>query len=98
MEIRKALSLITVCSSHQLLLLKFLKTQGLHHNKISVYYHAANGAIEGFHRSLKGCIQTAILQSQPWKKAVTNWLQEFHATPHATTSTSPYELLYGRKM
>lgn len=29
---------------------------------------------------------------------MTNWLQEFHATPHATTSTSPYELLYGRKM
>ena len=27
-----------------------------------------------------------------------NWLQVYRATPHAATSTSPYELLYGRKM
>lgn len=27
-----------------------------------------------------------------------NWLQVYRATPHSATSTSPYELLYGRKM
>ncbi|KAL1251129.1 hypothetical protein QQF64_018925 [Cirrhinus molitorella] len=77
---------------------EFLQTRGIQHSKTSVYYPAANGAAERFHRALKGCIQTAILQSQPWKEAVTNWLQVYRATPHATTSTSPYELLYGRKM
>lgn len=95
MEIRKALSLTQFTSAA---FAEFLKTRGIHHNKTSVYYPAANGAIERFHRSLKGCIQTAILQSQPWKEAVTNWLQVNRATPHATTSTSPYELLYGCKM
>ncbi|KAG1960356.1 immune-associated nucleotide-binding protein 9-like [Pimephales promelas] len=77
---------------------EFLKTRGIQHNKTSVYYPAASGAIERFHRALKGCIQTAILQSQLWKDAVISWLQVYRATPHATTSTAPYELLYGRKM
>lgn len=27
-----------------------------------------------------------------------NWLQVYRTTPHAATSTSPYELLYGQKM
>lgn len=36
--------------------------------------------------------------SQPWKETVMNWLQVYPATPHAATSISPHELLYGRKM
>lgn len=35
---------------------------------------------------------------QPWKDAVPNCLQVYRATLHATKSTSPYKLLYGRKM
>ncbi|KAK7881940.1 hypothetical protein WMY93_028114 [Mugilogobius chulae] len=76
----------------------FLQSRGISHSKTSVYYPAANGAIERFHRALRSCIQSAIQQSAPWKQTVTNWLQVYRATPHATTATSPYELLYGRKM
>lgn len=76
----------------------FLQNRGITHSKASVYYPAANGAVERFHRALKACIQTAIQQSRPWKESVMNWLQVYRATPHATTSTSPHELLYGRKM
>lgn len=77
---------------------EFMHSHGIHHTRTSVYYPAANGAVERFHRSLKSCLQTAILQSQPWKEAVLSWLQVYRATPHATTSVSPHELLYGRKM
>uniref|UniRef100_A0A8C6V5S1 Gypsy retrotransposon integrase-like protein 1 n=1 Tax=Neogobius melanostomus TaxID=47308 RepID=A0A8C6V5S1_9GOBI len=76
----------------------FLQSRGISHSKTSVYYPAANGAIERFHRALRSCIQSAIQESQPWKDTVTNWLQIYRATPHATTATSPYELMYGRKM
>lgn len=76
----------------------FLQDRGISHSRTSVYYPAANGAIERFHRILRSCVQTAIQQSLPWKETVMNWLQVYRATPHATTSTSPHELLYGRKM
>ncbi|CAI5689948.1 unnamed protein product [Oreochromis niloticus] len=76
----------------------FLQSRGISHSRTSVYYPAANGAIERFHRALRTCIQTAIQQSKPWKATVLDWLQVYRATPHATTSLSPYELLYGRKM
>lgn len=77
---------------------EFLKQRDIKHIRTSVYYPASNGAVERFHRALKGCIQTAIQHTQPWNRAVTEWLQVYRATPHATTGVSPYELLYGRKM
>lgn len=77
---------------------EFLKERDINHNRTSVYYPASNGAVERLHRVLKGCIQTAIQHSHPWNRAVTEWLQVYRATPHATTGVSPYELLYGRKM
>ncbi len=70
----------------------FLHTRGVSHNRTSVYQPAANGAIQRFHHSLRSCIQTETQQSQTWQVTVTNWLQVFHATPHAITSTIPYEL------
>lgn len=64
----------------------FLQNRGISHSRTSVYYPAANGAIERFHRALRTCIQTSIQQSKPWKATVLDWLQVYCATPHATTS------------
>lgn len=64
----------------------FLRTQGISHSRTSVYYPAANGAVERFHRALRSCIQNAIQQAQPWNETVMNWLQVYRATPHAATS------------
>ncbi len=77
---------------------EFLKQRDIKHVRTSVYYPASNGVVERFNCALKGCIQTAIQHAQPWNRAVTEWLQVYRATPHATTGISPYELLYGRKM
>ncbi len=65
---------------------EFLKQGDIKHIRTSVYYPASNGAVERFHRALKGCIQTAIQHAQPWNRAVTEWLQVYRATPHATTA------------
>ncbi|KAJ8373726.1 hypothetical protein SKAU_G00043060 [Synaphobranchus kaupii] len=76
----------------------FLKDRQISHNRSSLYYPAANGAIERFNRVLKQTIQLAIQQHQPWKPAVVDFLQVYRATPHATTGLSPFKLLHGRPM
>ncbi|KAJ8336764.1 hypothetical protein SKAU_G00379840 [Synaphobranchus kaupii] len=74
----------------------FLKGRQISHNRSSLYYPAANGAIERFNHVLKQTIQLAIQQHQPWKPAMVDFLQVYRATPHATTGSSPFELLHGR--
>ncbi|KAJ8362815.1 hypothetical protein SKAU_G00116460 [Synaphobranchus kaupii] len=77
---------------------EFLKERNIKQTRSSVYHPAANGAVERFNRVLKESIQTAMQHSLPWKAAVTECLQVFRATPHATTGVSPFEMLHGRKM
>nr|XP_055041695.1 uncharacterized protein K02A2.6-like [Misgurnus anguillicaudatus] len=76
----------------------FLAERGIKHIRCSVYWPQANGAVERWNRVLKNCIQVADMQQLPWKQAVTDFLQNYRATPHATTGVSPFELLRGRKM
>ncbi len=76
----------------------FLAERGVKHIRCSVYWPQANGAVERWNRVLKDCFQVAEMQQRPWKQAATDFLQNYRATPHATTGASPFELLRGRKM
>ena len=76
----------------------FLIERDIAHHRVSVYYPAANGAVERFNRVLKQSVQMAISQSVPWKPAVTAFLMTYRATPHAATGASPFQLLHGRRM
>ncbi|XP_055005269.1 uncharacterized protein K02A2.6-like [Boleophthalmus pectinirostris] len=76
----------------------FLKERGIKHIKTSVYHPQANGCVERFNRVLKDCIQGAQAVHKPWKPTVTAMLQNYRATPHATTNESPFKLLRGRPM
>ncbi len=76
----------------------FLQERDITPVRTAVYHPAANGAIERFNRVLKDCVQSAIVQSKPWKHTVTDFYQVYRFTPHATTGVSPFELLHGRKM
>lgn len=76
----------------------FLKDRDIKHIRTAVYNPAESGAIERFHRVLRASIQSAIVQQKLWKATVTETLQVYRATPHATTGLSPFELLHGRKM
>lgn len=76
----------------------FLREREIKHLRSSVYYPRANGAIERLNRVLKDCIQTAERMRRPWKQAVTEFLQNYCATTHATTGATPFELLRNRKM
>uniref|UniRef100_A0A8C8DDQ5 Integrase catalytic domain-containing protein n=1 Tax=Oryzias sinensis TaxID=183150 RepID=A0A8C8DDQ5_9TELE len=76
----------------------FLLSRDIKHIRTSVYHPAANGAVERFHRVLKSCIQSAILESKPWRQTVTDFLKAYRSTPHSATEVAPCELLLGRKM
>ena len=45
---------------------------------------------------MKECIQNVEQEHKPWKPAVTEFLQNYWATPHVTTGVSPFELLHKR--
>ncbi|KAF7667665.1 hypothetical protein LDENG_00052210 [Lucifuga dentata] len=74
----------------------FLKERQINHVRSSLYHAASNGAIERFNHVLKGSIQSAILESKPWKRTVF-FLHIYCATPHVT-GVSPFELLHGQRM
>lgn len=77
---------------------EFLAERGIKHIRTSVYHPQANGCVERFNRVLKDSIQTAQATQRPWKTVVTELLQNYRATPHATTGESPFQLLRGRAM
>ncbi|ROL42561.1 hypothetical protein DPX16_13968 [Anabarilius grahami] len=76
----------------------FLEGRNICHHCSSLYYLAANGAVERFDCVLKHTVQMCIQQYQPWKPVVTDFLQVYQATPYAATGTSPFQLLYGRQI
>ncbi|XP_042071499.1 uncharacterized protein K02A2.6-like [Haplochromis burtoni] len=63
----------------------FLKERGIKHIRTSVYHPQANGCVERFNRVLKDCVQAAQVSQKLWKPAVTEMLQNYRATAHATT-------------
>ncbi len=77
---------------------KFMEKRDLRQISTSLYHPAANGAVECFHRVLKSCIQSVVLETKPWKSTLMEVLQVYRATPHSATGLSPFELLHGKKM
>ena len=76
----------------------FLSARGICHLCSSVYYPNCNGAVERWNRVLKKCILAAEQMQKNWRTAVTDFLQDYCATPHATTGVSPSELLHNGRM
>lgn len=64
--------------------MSFLRERDIHRIHSSVYYPQANSAVEWFNHVWKHCIQSDVAMQPPWKPAVTAFLHNFHATPHAT--------------
>ena len=76
----------------------YLQVKGIRHLRFSNYHPQANGEVERFNQVLKSTLWSAKLTERPWKEAVTEFLLQYRATPHATTGASPSQLLHGRVM
>lgn len=75
---------------------EFLHDRAIRLSHSSVYYPQANGQVERFNRTLKNYVQVCLLERQPLRQAVTEYLGVYRCTPHATTGVAPAVLLHGR--
>jgi transposase InsO family protein len=76
----------------------YAKHCGFTHRKITPYWPQANGEAERFMRTLQKSIRAAIIEKRNWKQAMNQFLLNYRATPHSTTSISPSESLNSRKI
>ncbi len=76
----------------------YAKHCGFTHRKITPYWPQANGEAERFMHTLQKCIRAAIIEKKNWKQAMNQFLLNYRATPHSTTSISPSESLNNRKI
>lgn len=75
---------------------QFCKLQGIHHIKSTVYHPRTNGEAERFVRSFKDAMKVNV-EADVNLRAM-KFLFAYRTTPHATTGSSPAELLQGRKL
>ncbi|XP_062610353.1 uncharacterized protein K02A2.6-like [Saccostrea cucullata] len=81
-----------------LLFKEFAKHLGFQHRKITPLWPQANGEAERFMKTIGKAIRAAHAEQRSWKQELYCFLRNYRATPHATTSTTPAELLLGRKL
>lgn len=76
----------------------FLEERDIQHIRTTIYHPEGNGAVERLNTVVKERILTAQREKALWKAHVAEFLQVYRATPHAIKGTSPFQLMYGRKM
>ncbi|CAL9697210.1 unnamed protein product [Knipowitschia caucasica] len=77
---------------------QFADYLGFHHRKITPLWQGPNATAERFMRTLGKALRVAETKGVPWKQQLNIFLREYRSTPHSTTASSPYEVLFQRKM
>ena len=76
----------------------FAKEEGFKHHRVTPLWPEANGEVERFMRTIKGCINTAKIEGKNWKREMWAFLRNYRATPHSSTKVSPAEAMIGRNI
>lgn len=61
------------------------------------YASHTNGLVERHNGPIIHAIRVALVEEQPWKTALANYVKSYNTRPHSTTLFSPFHLLQGRK-
>ena len=77
---------------------KYSKHVGFHHRRITPEWPRANSEVERFMTNINKVVQTALIEEKTWKQELHTFLRSYCATPHTTSGSTPYELLFGRSM
>ena len=75
-----------------------MEQRGIRHHKVTAKWPQANGEVERQNSSLLKRLQIAHAEKKNWKKELNVYLAAYRSLPHPTTSVSPAELLFGRKI
>lgn len=76
----------------------FAKELGFHYHHVTPEWPRANGGVEQLNEILLKAIRTGHTEGKQLRKAVTDFLAVYQATPHTGTGKSPFFALYGREM
>ncbi|XP_028412004.1 uncharacterized protein K02A2.6-like [Dendronephthya gigantea] len=77
---------------------EYAEKKGFYHRRITPRHPQANGECERFMQNLNKAIRIAKKENTDYKGKINGMLEAYRATPHLSTSKSPYELMFGRKM
>ena len=77
---------------------QYCTDNGIDHLKVTARSAQANGEVERQNSSLMKRIRIAQAENKDWRRELTTYLLAARSIPHATTGTSPAELLFGRKI
>jgi transposase InsO family protein len=66
--------------------------------RVTPKWAQANGEVERQNQSILKRIQIAQAESLDWKRELRKYVFKYRSTEHATTSKTPAELLFGRKI
>ncbi|XP_028416124.1 uncharacterized protein K02A2.6-like [Dendronephthya gigantea] len=77
---------------------EYAKKKGFSHHRVTPRHPRANGECERFMRNLNKAVRIAERENVDYQDRITGMLEAYRATPHPSTSKSPYQLMFGRKM
>ena len=72
--------------------------KGFYHHRSTPRHQRANGECERFMQNLNNATWIAKKENIDYKEKIERMLEAYRVTPHPSTSRSPYELMFGRKM
>ena len=75
----------------------FYKKNGIKHIPIPSYKPQCNGLAERMVNTFKSSMKKMKIQSKDVSKNVSCWLLTYRNTPHATSTKTPTELMFGRR-
>ena len=76
----------------------FLISNGIVHNKCSIYYPQANGVVERLHGTVKNRVDKLAMEGMNMDDAIRVVLTEIRSSPNSGTGFTPFFLLFGREM
>ena len=76
---------------------QFAKDQGFRHRRITPLWPRANGIAERFMRNLGKLVKNSSSSGSKLESELVSFLRNYRATPHASTKTTPHQLLFKTK-
>jgi transposase InsO family protein len=83
-------------NSHQFR--EYARNTGFTHRRVTPRWPRANAQAEAFNKPLMKNIKAAGTKGRNWKQSLFQFLRQYRSTPHSSTGTSPFKLLFNREV